>query len=94
MVCERARERERELATLLKGTQMEGFCFEIMKICSGMLVAPNIPSGRRIDSALLLKSIAPSGCICIRLLAELPDESDDLLNYSIFSVPDNQTKTS
>lgn len=73
---------------------MEGFCFEIMKNCSGTLVAPNIPSGRRIDSKLLLKSIAPSGCIYIRLLAELPDESDDMLNYSIFSIPDNQTKTS
>ena len=57
-------------------------------------MAPNIPSGRRIDSKLLLKSIAPSGCIYIRLLAELPDESDDMLNYSIFSIPDNQTKTS
>ena len=89
-----AKELERELAALLKGTQMEGFCFEIMKNCSGTLVAPNIPSGRRIDSKLLLKSIAPSGCIYIRLLAELPDESDDMLNYSIFSIPDNQSKTS
>ena len=63
-----AKELERELAALLKGTQMEGFCFEIMKNCSGTLVAPNIPSGRRIDSKLLLKSIAPTGCIYIRLL--------------------------
>ena len=46
------KELERELAALLKGTQMEGFCFEIMKNCSRMLVASNIPSGRRIDSKL------------------------------------------
>ena len=52
---------------------MEEFCFE-----TGTLVAPNIPSGRRIDSKLLLKSIAPSRCIYIRLLAELSDESDDI----------------
>ena len=89
-----AKELERELAALLKGTQMEGFCFEIMKNCSGTLVAPNIPSGRRIDSKLLLKSIVPTGCIYIRLLAELPDESDDMLHHSIFSIPENQTKTS
>ena len=73
---------------------MEGFCFEITKNCSGTLVALNIPSGRRIYSKLLLKSIASSGCIYIGLFAELPDESDDMLNYSIFSIPDNQTKTS
>ena len=32
--------------------------------------------------------------VYIRLLAELAHESDDMLNYSIFSIPDNQTKTS
>ena len=89
-----AKELERELSALLKGTQMKGFCFEIKKNCSGTLVAPNIPSGRRIDAKLLLKSIAPTGCIYIRLLAELPDESDDVFQYSIFSIPENQTKTS
>lgn len=60
-----AKELERKLAALLKGPQMVGFCFEIMKNCSEMIVAPNIPSGRRIDSKLLLKSIAPSKCIYI-----------------------------
>ena len=54
-----AKELERELAALLRGTPMQGFCFEIMKNCSGTLVAPNIPSGRRIDSKLLLKSKSP-----------------------------------
>ena len=50
---------------------------------------PNIPSDRRIDSKLLLKLIAPSGCVYIRLLAELPDdESDDMPSY-IYSVFDH-----
>ena len=52
---------EKELAALLKGTEMEGF----VKNCSGTLVPPNIPSGCRIDSKLLVKSIAPTGCIYI-----------------------------
>lgn len=82
-----AKQLEKELTALLKGTQMEGFCFEIVKNCSGTLVPPNIPSGRRIDSKLLLKSIAPSGCVYIRLLAELPDDvSDDMLSYSVFTI--------
>lgn len=65
---------------------MEGFSFEIVKNCSGTLVKPNIPVGRRIDSKLLLKSIAPAGCIYMRLLAELPsdDDDDDVLAYSVF----------
>ena len=69
---------------------MEGFCFEIVKNCSGTLVPPNIPSGRRIDATLLLKSIAPTGCIYIRLLAELPEEgNDDMLSYSVFDYTEN-----
>ena len=85
---------EKELAALLKGTEMEGFSFEIVKNCSGTLVPPNIPSGRRIDSKLLVKSIAPTGCIYIRLLAELPDEgADDMLSYSVFDYPENQSTT-
>ena len=50
------------MVVLLKGTEMEGFCFEIVKNCSGALVSTNIPSGHRIDSKLLPKSIAPTGC--------------------------------
>ena len=85
---------EKELAALLKGTEMERFSFEIVKNCSGTLVPPNIPSGRRIDSKLLVKSIAPTGCIYIRLLAELPDEgADDMLSYSVFDYPENQSTT-
>ena len=69
---------------------MEGFCFEIVKNCSGKLVSLNIPSSRRIDYKLLLKSIALTGCIHIRLLAELPDEGiDDILLYSLFNCPEN-----
>ena len=89
-----AKQLEKELAVLLKGTEMEGFCFEIVKNCTGTLVSPNIPSGRRIDSKLLLKSIAPTGCIYIRLLAELPDEgTDDMLSYSVFDRPENRSTT-
>ena len=89
-----AKQLEKELEALLKGTQMEGFCFEIMKNCSGTLVTPNVPSGRKIDSKLLLKSIAPTGCIYIRLLAELDDESDEMLEHSVFSIPENQAEAS
>lgn len=79
-----AKQLEKELAALLKGTEREGFCFEIVKNCSGTLVPPKIPSCRRIDSKLLQKSLAPTGCIYIRLLAELPDEgTDDMLSYSV-----------
>ena len=88
-----AKQLEKELEVLLKGTQMEGFCFEIMN-CSGTLVTPNVPSGRKIDSKLLLKSIAPTGCIYIRLLAELDDESDEMLEHSVFSIPENQAEAS
>ena len=86
-----AKQLEKELAVLLKGTEMEEFCFEIVKNCSGTLVSQIIPSGRRIDSKLLLKSIAPTEC---RLLAELPDEgTDDMLSYSVFDRPENRSTT-
>lgn len=89
-----AKQLEKELAALLKGTEMEEFGFEIVKNCSGTLVSPNIPSGRRIDSKLLLKSIAPTGCIYIRLSAELPDEETDrMLSYSAFDLSENQSTT-
>ena len=82
------------MAALLKGTEIEGFSFEVVKNCSGTLVPPNIPIGRRIDSKLLEKSIAPTVCIYIRLLAELPDEgADDMLSYSVFDYPENQSTT-
>ena len=41
-----AKQLERELVALLKGAEMEGFCFEIVKNCSRTLVTPNVPSGR------------------------------------------------
>ena len=89
-----AKQLEKELAVLLKGTKMEGFCFEIVKNCSGTLVPPNLPSGRRTDSKLLVKSIALTGCIYIRLVAELPDEgTDDMLSYSVFDCPENRSIT-
>ena len=69
---------------------------QLEKECSGTLVTPNVPSGRKIDSKLLLKSIAPTGCIYIRLLAELDDESDEMLEHSVFSIrlPENQAEAS
>ncbi|XP_022778455.1 uncharacterized protein LOC111320014 [Stylophora pistillata] len=86
---------EKELSYLLKGSSMDGFSFEIMKNCSGTLVKPNIPLGKRIDSKLLLKSIAPSGGIYIRLLADLPsDDDDDFLSLSSFESPTTRSITS
>lgn len=71
-----ARLLEKELATLLCGS-LEGVGFEIMKNSSGTLLRPNIPTGKKIDAKLLLKSIAPSGCIYLRPLYELKREPAD-----------------
>ena len=35
-------------------------------------IRPNLPTGKDIDAKLLLKSIAPSGWVYLRLLEELP----------------------
>ena len=55
------------------------FPFEIVKNCNGNLVIPNLPSGRKIDAKLLLRSISPTGCVYLRLLQELP-YADGTLN--------------
>ena len=70
------RQLEKELATLLCGS-LEGVGFEIMKNSSGTLLRPNIPTGKKIDAKLLLKSIAPSGCIYLRPLFEIKSEPAD-----------------
>ena len=44
---------------------IEGMLFEIVKNSGGTLIRPKIPAGKEIDAKLLLKSIAPSGCIYI-----------------------------
>ena len=76
-----------ELSKLLIG-RMEGMHFEIVKNCSGTLLRPNLPRGKEIDSKLLLKSIAPSGCLYLRLLEELPsmlDPTDRQFEVSVFA---------
>ena len=47
---------------------------------------PNIPQYKKVDAKLLTKSIAPSGCIYLRLLNDLPDSDseDDCLDTPAF----------
>ena len=76
---------------LLTG-EMEGLYFRIVKNSGGTLIRPNIQAGKKIDSKLLLKSIAPSGWIYLRLLEELPsmiDPSDRQLEVPVFEVPES-----
>lgn len=82
---------EKELVVLLKGIEMEGFCFEIVKNCFGILVFLNIFSGCRIDFKFLLKElIVLIGCIYIRLFVELFDEGiDDMFLYLVFDCLEN-----
>ena len=54
--------------------------FQIMKNCHGSIIPPNIPNGRKIDAALLLRSIAPTGCIYVQLM-------DDPLPDNILEIP-------
>jgi hypothetical protein len=66
---------------------MEAFEFEIVKNCAGTLVIPNVPSSKKIDSKLLMKSISPTGYIFIRLLYDLShvsEQIDYMLSKSIF----------
>ena len=66
---------------------MEDLRFEIVKNCAGTVISPNIPNGKRIDVALLFKSILPTGHILIRLLDDLPQlekEIDEMLSKPIF----------
>ena len=70
-----AKKLQQELAKLLTG-EMEGLYFAIVKNSDGTLLRPNIQAGKEIDSKLLLKSIAPSGWIYLRLLEELPSMID------------------
>ena len=51
--------------------------FQIMKNCHGSIIPPN---GRKIDSSLLLRSIAPTGSIYIQLL-------DDPIPNNILEIP-------
>ncbi|KAJ7389599.1 Fibronectin type 3 and ankyrin repeat domains protein 1, partial [Desmophyllum pertusum] len=75
--------------------EMEGMYFEIVKNSGGTLLRPNLPTGKDIDSKLLLKSIAPSGCVYLRLLEELPesmmDPSDKQLEVSPFTFEEGKS---
>jgi len=85
-----AKKLHQELAKLLTG-EMEGWYFKIVKNSGGTLLRPNIQAGKEIDSKLLLKSIAPSGWIYLRLLEELPSmiNSDKQLEVPVFEVPES-----
>ena len=91
-----AKKLQQELAKLLTG-EMEGLYFEIVKNSGGTLLRPKIQAGTEIDSKLLLKSIAPSGWIYVRLLEELPsmiDPSDKQLEVPVFEVPESDMLSS
>ena len=91
-----AKKLQQELAKLLTG-EMEGLYFEIVKNSGGTLLRPNIQAGKEIDSKLLLKSIAPSGWIYLRLLEELPsmiDPSDKQLEVPVFEIPESDRLSS
>ena len=67
--------------------------FQIMKNCHGSIIPPNIPNGRKIDSALLLRSIAPTGSIYIQLLDDpIPDNILDIPAFEQ-SIPNEEVKT-
>ena len=80
-----------EMSRLLAG-YMEGMYFEIVENSGGTLIRPHLPPGKDIDANLLLKSIAPSGWVYLRLLEEPPDSfmdpSDEKLLVSPFAVED------
>ena len=76
---------------------MERLYFEIVKNSGGTLLRLNIQAGKEIDSKLLLKSIASSGWIYLRLLEELPsmiDTSDKQLEVPVFEVPESDMLSS
>ena len=57
--------------------------FQIMKNCHDSIIPPNIPNGRKIDAALLLRSIAPTGFICVQLMDDpLPDDILEITTLS------------
>ena len=67
--------------------------FQIMKNVHGSIIPPNIPNGRKIDSALLLRSIAPTGSIYIQLLDDpIPDNILDIPAFQQ-SIPNEEVKT-
>ena len=51
--------------------------FEFVKNCCGTLVTPRLASGVKIDANILLRSIASTGAVYVRLYVEDFDENDD-----------------
>lgn len=78
-------ELQEELKKLLP-SKMVGLPFEVVKNCAGVLIQPNLPSGREIDGTVLYKSISPTGAIYVRLLEEVYEEFDDdeIFNTAVF----------
>lgn len=63
--------------------------FEIVKNSGGAIVKPNLPPNKRVDSKLLLRSIAPTGAVYLRLLDDITSDDDDddfLLELPVFGV--------
>ena len=55
--------------------------FEFVKNVGGVLIKPNLATGVKIDANILLRSIASTGCVYVRLFADdLDDESDLMTN--------------
>ena len=51
--------------------------FEFVKNVGGILVKPNLATSVKTDTNILLRSIALTGCVHVRLFADdLDDESD------------------
>ena len=64
--------------------ECKGIEFEFVKNVSGVLVKPALASGVRINGNILLKSIASTGAVYVRLLVEDdPDEVDSGLQRSL-----------
>ena len=55
--------------------------FEIVKNAEGAVVIPHLPVGNRIDTKILLKSIAPTGTIYLRLLEDPIDAYSDMTEF-------------
>ena len=63
--------------------------YEFVRNVCGMLVKPNLVSGVKIDAKVLLKSIASTSVVYVRLFEDDLDEIDNsILSTSPFDIPD------
>ena len=59
--------------------------FQFVKNCYGTLIIPKLATGVRVDGNILLKSIAPSGAVYVRLFSDdNDDDADDDVADSVF----------